>query len=214
MNRKIFTAAAIALAAACTIPGPAFATEGGTQIDLSRPGHPCYLIAQAPLGQAIDWAAFSTDWKLDSGNALDVSLGPASGGTAVAVCQGAQAQAAPTYAIPFTVTYKGATAAFTLVHIGESTSSLSAYLTASSAKPAEYAALGLPTPKIVETVAPEPAGSKEPAQASASAPVTQTTPSSPALPITLALGSIAALIAASTVGIRRLAKKEGAANEN
>ena len=214
MNRQIFTATALVLIAAFAIPGPAFATEGGTQIDLSQPGHPCYLLTQAPFGQAIDWTAFSTDWKLSSGNALDISLGPANNGTAVAVCQGAQARAAPTYATKFSITYKGTTNAYTLVHVGESTSSLSAYLTASNAKPAEYAALGLTAPKPAETVSPEPTGTKEPAQALTTAPAAQTTPPSPALPITLALGSLAALIAASAVGIRRLVKKRGAANEN
>ena len=122
MNRQIFTATALAIIAAFAIPGPAFATEGGTQIDLSQPGHPCYLLAQAPFGQAIDWTAFSTDWKLNSGNVLDISLGPANNGTAIAVCQGAQAQAAPTYAIKFSITYKGTKNAYTLVHVGESTS--------------------------------------------------------------------------------------------
>ena len=214
MNKKIITAVALAGILVGLGAAPAFADGGSIQVDLSQPGHPCYLLAGAPFGEEFDWTQFSTDFPLQTGNALDISVTPVNNRHSAAVCQGAQAGYAPAYSIPFSVSYKGVNTLYTLVHAdsAENTGSMADYLKAADAKPAEYAALGLPKPEPTTStstqspsVAPlavhDPAaGNHETAQNS-----------SPTAPILVAIIVVVAMIAAVWVaGIRRRAKERGA----
>jgi len=214
MNKKIIAAVALAGTLVALGAAPAFADSESIQVDLSQPGHPCYLLASAPFGQEFDWTQFSTDFPMPPGNALDISVGPVNNRHGAAVCQGAQAGFSPAYSIPFSISYQGAKASYTLVH-GDpagNAGSMADYLKAADAEPAEYAALGLPEPKPTastsnqsQPVAPltvhDPAaGNHETAQNS-----------SPTVPILVAIIVVVAMIAAVWVaGIRRRAKERGA----
>ena len=213
MNKKIITTAALAGVLVGLGAAPAFADSGSIQVDLSQPGHPCYLVASAPFGQTIDWTKFSTTFPLSSGNALDILVTPVNNGQGVAVCQGADAHSAPSYSIPFAISYKGEATNYTLVHVdpiatGES---MTEYLKAAGAKPAEYAALGLTEPNpAASTSAPSPSV----------APLTNTDQtvdsrsaalkSSPSGWAAFAIAVLLVMIAAVWITIRRQVRKRGA----
>lgn len=213
MDKRIIAAVALAGVFVGLGTVPAFADGGSIQVDLSQPGHPCYLVASAPFGQTIDWTKFSTTFPLSSGNALDILVTPVNNGQGVAVCQGADAHSAPSYSIPFAISYKGEATNYTLVHVdpiatGES---MTEYLKAAGAKPAEYAALGLTEPNpAASTSAPSPSV----------APLTNTDQtvdshsaalkSSPSGWAAFAIAVLLVMIAAVWITIRRQVKRRGA----
>jgi len=213
MSKKIITAVALAGVLVGHGAAPAFADGGPIQVDLSQPGHPCYLLASAPFGQAVNWTKFSTTFPLPSGNALDILVTPVNNGHGVAICQGPDAGSAPSYSIPFAISYQGETTNYALVHVDpiDTGGSMTAYLTAAGAKPAEYAALGLTEPKpATSTSAPSPSviplTHTDQTAGSSSAALK----SSPSGWVAFAIAVLLVMIAAAWISIRRQAKKRDA----
>lgn len=214
MNKKIITEVALAGILVGLGAAPAFADGGSIQVDLSQPGHPCYLLASAPFGQEFDWTRFSTDFPLQAGNALDVSVTPVNNRHGAAVCQGAEAGPAPSYSIPFSISYQGARTSYTLVHMDPAgnAGSMADYLKAADAKPAEYAALGLPEPETTASTSNQShsVAPSTPHDSPASRPAAAQNPFS-TVPIAATILVVLTGFAAFWVaGIRRRARESGA----
>ena len=213
MSSKIITAVTLAGALVGLGAAPAFADSQSIQVDLSQPGQPCYLLAGAPFGEEFDWNQFSTDFPLQTGNALDISVTPVNNRHSAAVCQGAQAGYAPAYSIPFSISYKGVNTLYTLVHADPAgnTGSMADYLKAADAKPAEYVALGLPKPEPTTSISTQSpsATPSAPHDSAASRPAAAQNPLS-TVPIAVTILVLAGFTAVWVAGIRRRAKERGA----
>jgi hypothetical protein len=205
MDTRIIAAVALAGVLVGLGAAPAFADGGSIQVDLSQPGHPCYLLASAPFGQVIDWTKFSTTFPLSSGNALDILVTPVNNGHGVAVCQGADAGSAPSYSIPFAISYKGETTNYA------TGGSMTEYLKAAGAKPAEYAALGLTEPNpAASTSAPSPSITPPTRTDQTAGSRSTALESFPSGWAAFAIAVLLAMIAAAWITIRRQVKRRDA----